>query len=338
MTGLLICARAFHFGSGMVLAGIVAFRWLVLLPALAEEADETWQKLTPFFRRLNALWTGSWFVLVASGWVWFGAVGAGMSGASFTECLIGDTARTVFFQTQFGTVSQGRLGLAAILGVVMATLAWNRWPIRRARSALELAAGLLAFALLVSVAWTGHAAAGGGPDRFWRILADATHLFAASIWPTGLLPFALFLSFARGIDDAAALRAAQAVVRRFSALSFGSVGLLAASGIVNACFAVGSFPALVTTDYGRLLCLKLVLFLAILGFAAWNRYRIVPLLSSRVVGPDRDSILPLLRRLQSFVATEFILSVAIIFVVGLLGITPPPHHRTTSRVGETSFR
>jgi len=324
MTSLLVSARGLHFGSGMILAGVVAFRWLVLLPAFAGEAEETWQSFVPLFRKLNALFLGSGVVLVISGLVWFGAVGAGMSGGSFTESLVGETARTVLFQTRFGSVSQWRLGFAVVLAVMMARLAWSRWLMRREMSGLERAAGWVAAALVVSVAWTGHAAAGGGPDFKWRVLADATHLLAASIWPAGLLPFALLLGCARRVDDRSCLRPAVAAVRRFSSVSLMTVGVLITSGIVNACFIVGSFTALVATDYGRLLCLKLFLFLSILGFAAWNRYRLVPLLSARAVAPDGTFMLPLFRGLQRFVLIELSLAAAVLFVVGMLGITPPP--------------
>src|SRR5277367_6737232 len=101
---LLIWARAFHFGSGMILVGVVAFRWLVLLPAFAGEADETWQKFTPLFRKLRALFLWSGAILILSGAALFWAVASGMSGASLTESLTWDTLGTVLFQTQFGSV------------------------------------------------------------------------------------------------------------------------------------------------------------------------------------------------------------------------------------------
>jgi len=323
-TSLLICARAFYFGSGMILVGVVAFRWLVLLPAFAGETDEAWQKFAPLFRRMRALFMGAGVVLVISGFVLFGAVAAGMSGDSLTDMMTDDTLRTVLFQTQFGFVCQWRLGLAAILGLLMWRLNRSRWPIGRRVSISELAAGFVATALIVSVAWTGHAAAASGPDLRWRILADTTHLFAASIWPTGLLPFALFLGCARHTINASHLSPLLAVARRFSAVSFVVVGILIATGIINTCFIVGNFPALVATDYGRLLCLKLFLFLMILGMAAWNRYHLLPLLFARAAVPDNSLVFALLRRLQAFVATELGLAIGVVIVVSILGITPPP--------------
>jgi putative copper export protein len=102
------------------------------------------------------------------------------------------------------------------------------------------------------------------------------------------------------------------------------VGVLAATGLVNAAFMVGSFPALISTDYGRLLCLKLFLFFVILCLAAWNRYRLVPLLSIPNGAQEKEMTLPIISSLRRFVMTEFALALAIILVVSLLGITPPP--------------
>jgi copper resistance protein D len=323
-TSLLILARGFHFSSGMILVGVVAFRWLVLLPALADERDETWKDFMPLFRKLQALFMTAGIVLILSGFVLFWAVAAEMSGTSPAESLTADTLRTVLFQTQFGSVTQWRLGLAAVFIVMIWKLDQKQRLIRRKLSLLEMCAGLIATALVVSLAWTGHASASGGSQLPWRILADATHLLAASVWPTGLLPFALFLGCVRKIHDFSQLQPALSVVRRFSAVSFLTVGVLITSGILNSYFIVGSFQALVSTDYGRLLSLKLFLFFVILGIAAWNRYHVLPLLFVRDAVPGGCPVFPLLRRLQSFVFTEFGLAVAIVIVVSILGTTPPP--------------
>jgi putative copper resistance protein D len=323
-TSLLILARAFHFGSGMMLVGVVAFRWLILLPAWRDEPDETWREFAPLFRRLQGLFLGAGVVLILSGLALFWAVAAEMSDTSLAESLSLDTLGTVFFQTQFGSVFQWRLGLAILLALSVALLTRNRWLGRRQSSGLEIAAGGIAVALVVSIAGTGHAAATGGPEMPWRIMADATHLVAASIWPAGLLPFALCLSCARRAEDFSSLRPFIAAANRFSAVSFGTVGVLAATGLVNAAFMVGSFPALISTDYGRLLCLKLFLFFVILCLAAWNRYRLVPLLSIPNGAQEKEMTLPIISSLRRFVMTEFALALAIILVVSLLGITPPP--------------
>ncbi len=323
-TSFLICARFFHLGSGMILVGVVAFRWLILLPAFSGEADETWQKLTSLFLSLNQLFVWSGVILVTSGLALFWAVSAGMSDTSLMESLNWDTFETVLFQTNFGGVFQWKLGLAVLLGIILWRLTKGKWLTRRNRSWLETTAGLTASAMVVSFSLTGHAAAGSGPGTVWRILADATHLFAASIWPAGLLPFALFLGSFRRMNEPFIFRPIMAAVRRFSDVSFIAVGVLMISGIINTCFIVGSFSAMVITDYGKLLCLKLFLFLLILGIATINRYRLVPMISSRTATSEERSAVDLLRRLQLFVTTEFSLAVAIVAVVSILGITPPP--------------
>jgi len=319
---LLILARMFHFGGGMMLVGMVAFRWLFLLPAFAGETDETWQKFAPLFTRLNRIFIGAGLVLVVSGLALFWAVAAGMSDSSLIESLNGDTLGTVLGQTQFGSVAQWRLGLALLMAMLMVVMARTSWSFRRKLSALEIVAGTVSVALVVSFAGTGHAAASGGPALVPRIAVDAVHLFVTAIWPTGLLPFALFLACARRVASVAVptLR----LVQRFSQVGLIIVGVLSATGLVNSYFMVGHFQALFTTTYGEVLDVKLLLFAAILGLAAVNRYRMVPLLKAKAARAGENDFVPTLRRLQRLVLTEFGLAVAVVAVVSVLGTTPPP--------------
>jgi putative copper resistance protein D len=322
-TSLLILARALHLGGGLILVGVVAFRWLVLLPAFAVEADETWRALSPLFVRLNQLFLWSGATLLISGILLFWAVSGAMSDTSLIESLSADTLGTVLLQTQFGSVSQWRLGLAVVLLVPMVVLARTQWQSRRHRSAVEVVAGLTATALMVSFAWTGHAAASGGFNAIWRIAADALHLFVASIWPTGLLPFALFLACAKQSKEPSILPATIKAIGRFSNISLGIVGVLTTTGLINAFFMLGKLSTLFSTTYGQVLCLKLLLFALMLGIAAYNRFHLLRLLSLRDLPPDQD-ISALLRRLQRFVTAEIALAFGVIVVVSFLGTTPPP--------------
>jgi putative copper resistance protein D len=320
-TSLLLLSRFLHYGAGMVLAGVLAFRWLFLLPGFVAASDETWRKFAPFLAWLNRLFVGAGVVLVLSGLGLFWAVAAGMSDTSLAESLTPDTLGAVFFQTQFGAVFQWRLAFAGVLAILLVWLTCTRWQARRKCSAQEIAAGVVAAALFASFAWTGHAAATGGAAFVPRVAADAVHLFVTAIWPTGLLPFALFLACARRIGEADVLAPARRVVDRFSQVSLVVVCVLAATGFINACFIVGSVKALFTTTYGGVLCLKLALFAAILGVAACNRYRVVPRLDANV---RSNEAWPLLRRLQQLVTFELVLAVGVIAVVSVLGMTPPP--------------
>ncbi|MEI9999801.1 MAG: CopD family protein [Verrucomicrobiota bacterium] len=318
---LLILARAVQLGAGMLLAGVVAFRWLILLPAFAGADDAAWLALGPLFRRLGALFVASGVALLLSGLALFWAVAAEMSGASLAESLDPGTLATVLFQTQFGMLSQGRLGLAVLLAALMVPLVRGRWLARRRCSTLEIAAGIVAAALMVSFAGTGHAGASGARGFAAHLAVDALHLAVTAIWPAGLLPFALFLASAR--QEMSASAPVLRVVRRFSAISLAVVLLLTASGVVNAWFMLGHVSALFTTAYGELLGVKLLLFAAILGIAACNRYRLVPAVlehAEKFPGAEAGALL----RLQRLVVAEFVLALVIILVVGVLGMTSPP--------------
>jgi putative copper resistance protein D len=313
-TTLLILARTLSFGSGMILVGVMAFRRLVLLPAFAGATDDLWKPLGPFGRQLHRLIVGSALILVLSDVLLFWAVTAEMSDNSPVEALNREALATVLFQTQFGTVCLWRIGFAVILCALLISLrrTFSHHPVCMLRFApLELAAGMTAVALVISAAWTGHAAA-SSTMFLVRIVADAFHLLAAAIWPAGLLPFALFLKSAPTDSPPVSM-----AIRRFSALSLVVVIVLIVTGIINSVFLVGSFSALVTTEYGRILCLKLILFLVIMALACWNRFRLLPLLSH----PSRTIVV---RQLRCFVVLEFGLAVAIVVVVGFLGLTPPP--------------
>jgi putative copper resistance protein D len=308
MTTLLILARVFHFGSGLILAGVTAFRWLVLRPGLLEAGE--WP--VPFCRRLEFIFVGAAATLLLSGLGLFWVTAAGMSGGSLIDTLNSGVALTVLGQTKFGLVCLVRAGLILLLGLLMVPLSRSRWTASPRISLLEIACALLAVALLLSNAWTGHAAAASGPSLPWRIGFDALHLLAASVWPTGLLFFSLLLADAPGKTTK--------IVRRFSDVSLIAVAVLVLTGLANSWYLVGSFTALVTSSYGLLLCLKLSLLGCILVIAAWNRFRLLP---SLFQGSEETPLL--LRRLRGFVLAEFALAAAIVAVVAVLGITPPPH-------------
>jgi copper resistance protein D len=318
-SSLLILARALQFGAGMTLVTVAAFRAFALLPGFAGENDDARQALAPFLRRLWKIFIFALTTHIISGLLLFWAVAAGMSGSSLIDALNLNTISTVLFQTRFGAVCLWR---AAFLVLFLPVMPIRPWTLRRRLSLPEIAAGLLAAALFVSIAWTGHAASSGGSAEPWNLAADALHLLAASVWPAGLLPFALFLSFAGRDFMGPHLVPILKTAHRFSAVSFVTVFILAATGIVNAFFLVGSISALVGSAYGRVLCLKLLFFSGMLVIASWNRWRLLPRLLHSGDGPADAR--PILRRLRNFVLAELTLAVAVVLIVALLGTLPPP--------------
>jgi putative copper resistance protein D len=113
--------------------------------------------------------------------------------------------------------------------------------------------------------------------------------------------------------------------QRFSALGVFAVATLLISGFLNAYFLVGSFEALANTTYGRLVALKVGLFVVIVSIAAVNRLKLRPRLSvDRDWGDTAKDALSTLRR---NVIAELCLGAAILAAVAALGLTPPSVHR-----------
>jgi putative copper resistance protein D len=205
------------------------------------------------------------------------------------------------------------LGVPLIVATLRARSAGMRW------SALALAAGYVA-----SLALTGHAAAGRGGEYYVRIAADATHLLAAGGW-LGALPglaylLATTLSNGRHAPAATSIDVAADATRRFSALGVACVGALLLSGLVNTWYLAGSVPELVGTSYGRLLLVKIALFVAMVALAVTNRLRLAP----RVVARDAAALRPLTWN----AAVETVLGLAVVAIVGALGVMIPAAHQS----------
>lgn len=126
-------------------------------------------------------------------------------------------------------------------------------------------AACVASTLLLMVTWTlaGHPAI--GLQTPLAVLADMVHLSAMTIWMGGL---ALLTISLRPVARAADLAA---VLPRFSRLAFGCVVALVVTGIYQAWREVGSVAAVWHTTFGRVLLLKLVGVVAVVGLGGLAR-------------------------------------------------------------------
>jgi copper resistance protein D len=305
MNALLVIVRAVHFGAALLLFGGLVFASVVAMPALRATVDggdhvRRWI-------RVMAAWSLGVGIVAAVAWLALEA--ALMSGLELDDALRGGTLGVVLAKTTFGRVWMIRLGLAALLGVLMivdAKRALRGAGIRGV--ALAIAAGYVA-----SLALTGHAAAGQAGEYYVRIAADATHLLAAGGW-WGALPGLAYLLAGPSIDVAAD------ATRRFSALGIACVGALLFSGLVNTWYLAGSVPELIGTSYGRLLLLKITLFAGMVALAATNRLRLAPRVAAR------DAVA--LRSLTRNAVIETACGIAVVAIVGALGVMIPAAHRS----------
>ena len=320
LTGLIFAGRTLQFSGGMLLVNVALFRGLVLPSAPAGAGGSG---VARFIRRLDTTLFVSACALAFSGVLLFLGAAAGMSGTPLSGVLDASILSTVLLQTEFGHVWQVRLALAVALLPLTAWLRFGRPRSRVARLPLGAVTALLAAALFLSVGLVSHAAAVDRPGFPWPLLADVAHLASTCVWPGGLLPFALFLGCVKSAE-APNLDFIVKTVRRFSAVSLAGVLSLALTGTANACFLVGTFAHLFGSAYGHLLCWKLFVFLLMLGVAAWNREVLLPRLFAAEIERNVEGVTHAVRALRSFVWAEVALALAVIMVVSVLGVTPPP--------------
>lgn len=306
----LIATRAIHFAATATVTGTLVFGAIVANPALRSE-QAVQKSFRPQTRRVA--WIGL-AITAMSGGIWLLLQAASMSGLPFREAATVGVLATVLNETQFGLVSEVRAGLAIILA---GCLAYHRFP-WAGWLALTAALGLAA-----AIAWTGHAASTPGATGNLHLFADALHVLAAAAWIGGLVPLVLLLAAIGKIPPLPGAALARDAARRFSTLGMLSVAILVLSGVVNAWILVGSVRALVVTEYGQLLILKVVIFTFMLAFAAINRFWLTPRLA--VVSGSAGQ-LEALRRLKRNSLIEIALGLVIFIVVGMLGTQHPAIH------------
>ena len=116
------------------------------------------------------------------------------------------------------------------------------------------------------------------------------HLVAAAAWVGTLFPLALLLAAAG--HDATSVAIARIATMRFSTFGIFSVAALLITGSINTWYEAGSIPALTETDYGRLLLLKIALFLIMVAVAAFNRLHLTPRLVQDADGSTKHRRAP----------------------------------------------
>lgn len=229
--------------------------------------------------------------------------------------LEGPMVEAMIFGTDLGWAFLFRAALLG--GGLIALLLRNRLA-----SALPIAA-LCYAAALITLAWSGHAAATEGGLGLFHRLNDGLHLLAAGLW-LGAIGWFLHLVIRahRRVDDAQA-RNLLGVMHRFAPLGVTLVSVVAITGLINAqlIFGITNSAAVLTTDYGILLAGKLVLVCGMLAFAAHNaRIGRREASTNNSQANDSPASLAALRR---SLAGEFGLAVGVVGLVAVLGMMSP---------------
>jgi putative copper resistance protein D len=319
MEGFLTAARFLHFSAVMVSTGVFAFERLVADPTFRKFGTEPASE-TGLRRRLGCLAWASLVLAIGSGAAWLVAVAAGMSGKPLGAALSQGAVPIVLTRTQFGEDWLLRFALAVLLGFCLLARGRRHW---RVSGTIGWTALFLAAAMLASLAWAGHGAATPGLPGDLHLAADFFHLLAAGLWLGTLPPLILFLTEARRIGDTNWAAVAATATRRYSTLGIASVAVLLVGGLVNTWFLAGTVPALVGTEYGRLLLTKIGFFIGMLMVAAVNLVRLTPRLDA---GSTHNVVWRTTARLQANARIETALGLGAVAIVSMLGTLPPGLH------------
>ncbi|WP_371624681.1 copper resistance protein CopC [Streptomyces sp. NBC_01116] len=173
------------------------------------------------------------------------------------------------------------LGAAALfIAVLFGTYARREDEQEKKDLTFGLAVGGGVVAAGIAATWAMSEHASTGIQASIAMPVDVAHLLAVAAWLGGLASLLVALYRTPDIGSAA--------VRRFSAVAFGSVVVLAATGIYQSWRQVGSWSALTGTRYGQLLILKVAL-IAVLLAVAWFSRRWTGRLTDSAVAPSAEA-------------------------------------------------
>lgn len=233
---------------------------------------------------------------------------AGISGlAAQVGVLTG--GETLLDADVWGVVVESRAGTSYALGgaglLLVASLAFGqRWAVPAALGGLLVCA---------SYAAVGHTTQLSPRLPLAGLLT--IHLAVAAFWIGGLAP----LAWASRREGPAAARLVEAWAR-VAALA---VPVLVAAGLLLAWWILGGVQQLVSSWYGWALLAKVAFVGALLGFAAWHRYRLTPALAAGAPGAGR--------RLARSVAAEAAVALLVLYAAAEMVSTSPED--LTHRVG-----
>jgi putative copper resistance protein D len=244
---------------------------------------------------------------------WFIGTATSMTG-DWSQILEPDILAAVPVETQFGRVWIGRLALLA--GVLALTLLWRRQT--RVREQFML---LLSGMLTASLVGVGHGSIGTGSLGLIHPAADMAHLLCAAAWLGGLVCLGLDLYHASNGGNVESIDVVRTMLPRFALLGYVAVATLIMTGCINTMVLVSRPEALIATDYGRILLLKLGLVAMMIAIAICNRLVFSPRILPGAQSPksDAENTMTLYRS----VAVEQVIDLLVLAAVAVLGTTHP---------------
>ncbi|MCU1373540.1 MAG: copper resistance protein CopC [Actinomycetia bacterium] len=249
-----------------------------------------------------------------------GLQGADVAGLGLSHALSLGTALDTL-DSSYGQAAVARLVLLAVL----AALAARATPAAVGTSRWRLGVLGASTATLLTITLAGHARTGR-----WAGVAvplDLVHLGAAATWLGGLAVLTLVV-LPRDEEGSTV-----PIVRRFSSMAAVAVAAVVATGVVQGFRQLDGLDGLRTTNYGRLLVIKVVLVAVVVVLGAFSRSLVrLPVADPVLVGtggePVDDEDAPadpaeLRRTLRRSVGAEAVIAVVVLAVTSLLVASDP---------------
>jgi len=297
-------ARALTFIGQAVIAGVMAFRWLIWRPALrsANLDDVVDDRANARTRRL---------VLIALGFAAVGAVITVIVQASLSNATI-----PAWLGTRVGRVWIGRVATLIALGAMASEVA----SAGRGKVLPNIVVIWLGAQLLFLTTLTSHSAAISTPPII-PFVSDFIHLISTSIWVGGLALMAFVVPFvAKSLDDEDRSWLWLKVVVYFSTVAAISIGLIMITGTYMSLLNIGDWPALISTAYGQALLFKLALASIAMLIGGYNLIVVKPKLDAAIDAPETAPALQ--RRFRRVVAIEAITGLLVLASAGILTDLP----------------
>ena len=174
-----------------------------------------------------------------------------------------------------------------------------------------LLAGAASVMVAFGLAFSGHAA-GVEQMQIINIANDALHVVAVSAW-IGTLAYVVVIALPIALRQRSHGELG-ALIRAFSPLALGAAAIAVITGSVSALSHLGPLSDLWTTDYGRMLLLKLVGVMGVAISGAYNWRRLKPRLGTE----------PATGQLQRSAAAETGLALLVLLATAILVALPTP--------------
>ncbi len=212
-------------------------------------------------------------------------------------------------KTKYGMFSLMRTIVMAAIVLLLA------FTLKRNDKRVIITGIALSLIFLVMLTMSGHQ----GTKGYLSIpfLLDMLHVIAISIWIGGLFSIYCCYSFFLKKSGSESWDIFLGLINRFSRIATLCVVTVIFSGVVLCIYNFNGFSSLVTTDYGIVLLIKILLVVPVTMLGAINKFSFIPQLN-KTDGNDWAGSMSLRKKLDTTMTIEVFLGLLILLATSIL--------------------